>query len=258
MSKIDLENVDYLPSVAQSAIVGNSKVFKDYAYGAIPHIKKAIQQHGALYAAYHHYDRYSDNEGPFFNKQYNYDPEFRKLFKIKASFDTDMSRTAAAERSLGHCVGDILRRENLKPFDAEALSEVVEWASRDAEDQNLLSVGLGRLRELLMESHTWAAGGKAALVGRVHVRKAIEHKRYRSSLYQEKLIRAFEDGVIQVDTDRAEVGQINGLAVVDLTDYRFGHPSRITANVFMGQEGVVNIEREVRMTGPIHNKGLTH
>lgn len=71
MSKIDLENVDYLPAVAQSAIVGNSKVFKDYAYGAIPHIKKAIQQHGALYAAYHHYDRYSDNEGPFFNKQYN-------------------------------------------------------------------------------------------------------------------------------------------------------------------------------------------
>ena len=185
-----------------------------------------------------------------------YDPEFRKLFKIKASFDTDMPRTAAAERSLGHCVGDILRRENLKPFDAEALSEVVEWASRDAEDQNLLSVELGRLRELLMESHTWAAGGKAALVGRAHVRKAIEHKRYRSSLYQEKLIRAFEDGVIRVDTDGAEVGQINGLAVVDLTDYRFGHPSRITANVFMGQEGVVNIEREVRMTGPIHNKGL--
>lgn len=185
-----------------------------------------------------------------------YDPEFRKLFKIKASFDTDMPRTAATERRMGLCVRDILRRESLKPFDAEALSEVIEWASRDAEDQNLLSAELGRLRELLMESHAWAAGSNKPRVGREYVRKAIEHKRYRSGMYQEKLTRAFENGVIRVDTDGAVVGQVNGLAVIDLTDYRFGHPSRITANVFMGQEGVVNIEREVRMTGPIHNKGL--
>ena len=83
----------------------------------------------------------------------------------------------------------------MKPFDAEALSEVIEWASRDAEDQNLLSAELGRLRELLMESHAWAAGSNKPRVGREHVRKAIEHKRYRSGMYQEKLTRAFENGV---------------------------------------------------------------
>ena len=196
-----------------------------------------------------------------------YDPEFQKLFKIRASFDVDMPRSTKTERQMAQCVAGILEREGLKPFDAEALSEVIEWASREAEDQELLSVELGRLRELLVESSAWAGimGSKSHgdacspgtdRVGREHVRKAIEHKHYRSALYQEKLTRAFQDGVIRVDTTGAVVGQINGLSVIDLTDYRFGHPSRITANVFMGQEGVVNIEREVRMTGPIHNKGL--
>ncbi|MBR1672087.1 MAG: AAA family ATPase, partial [Fretibacterium sp.] len=187
-----------------------------------------------------------------------YDPEFQKLFKIRASFDVDMPRSARTERQMAQCVAGIIKREGLKPFGAEALSEVIEWASREAEDQDLLSVELGRLRELLVESSAWAGllSPEVGRVGREHVRKAIEHKHYRSALYQEKLTRAFRDGVIRVDTTGEVVGQINGLSVIDLTDYRFGHPSRITANVFMGQEGVVNIEREVRMTGPIHNKGL--
>ncbi|MCR4819437.1 MAG: AAA family ATPase [Fretibacterium sp.] len=187
-----------------------------------------------------------------------YDPEFQKLFKIRASFDVDMPRSARTERQMAQCIASILEREGLKPFDAEALSEVIEWASREAEDQELLSVELGRLRELLVEASAWAGilSPEAERVGREHVRKAIDHKHYRSSLYQDKLTRAFQDGVIRVDTTGTAVGQINGLSVIDLTDYRFGHPSRITANVFMGQEGVVNIEREVRMTGPIHNKGL--
>ena len=187
-----------------------------------------------------------------------YDPEFRKLFKIKASFDVDMPRNAASERRMGRCIAGIAAREGLMPFDAEALSEVVEWSSREAGDQNLLSVEMGRLRELLVESSAWASvmDKGAGRVTRKHVRKAIGHKNYRSALYQEKLMRALHDGVIRVDTSGEAVGQINGLSVIDLTDHRFGHPSRITANVFMGQEGVVNIEREVRMTGPIHNKGL--
>ncbi|NLL36586.1 MAG: AAA family ATPase [Fretibacterium sp.] len=185
-----------------------------------------------------------------------YDPEFQKLFKIKASFDVDMPRNRSSERKMGAFVANILAEEQLNPFDAEALSEVVEWASREAEDQELLSVELGRLKELLIESHAWALSKKSSLVKKEHVRKAIEHKKYRASLYQDKMTRAFSSGVIRVDTDGEVVGQINGLSVIDLGDHRFGHPSRITANVFMGQEGVVNIEREVRLTGPIHNKGL--
>ena len=183
-----------------------------------------------------------------------YDAEFGKIFKIKASFDYDMPRTSENELKMARYIAEFIKRENLKPFDASALSEIIEWSGREAEDQNLLSVQIGKLRELLTESNAWANSKK--VVTRENVIKAIEHKNYRSGLYKDKLARAFKDGVIHIDTSGESVGQINGLSVIDLGDYRFGHPSRITANVFMGQEGVVNIEREVKMTGPIHNKGL--
>lgn len=187
-----------------------------------------------------------------------YDPEFKKIFKVKASFDIDMTRNANNERKMARYIAEFIKNENLKPFDASALSEIIEWSSREAEDQNLLSVEVGKLRELLTESNAWAevTAKKEQVVTRENVIKAIEHKNFRSGLYQEKLSRAFKDGIIHIDTTGQAVGQINGLSVIDLNDYRFGHPSRITANVFMGQEGVVNIEREVKMTGPIHNKGL--
>ena len=187
-----------------------------------------------------------------------YDAEFSKIFKIKASFDVDMPRNIASEKRMAKYIAEVIKRENLKPFDSSALSEIIEWSSREAEDQNLLSIDVGHLRELLIESNAWAdiAGKNIEFVTREHVIKAIEHKQYRTGLYHDKLLRAFGDGIFRIDTDGESIGQINGLSVIDLNDSRFGHPSRITANVFMGQEGVVNIEREVKMTGPIHNKGL--
>ena len=187
----------------------------------------------------------------------HYDPEFQKLFKIKASFDFDMPRNADSELQMARCAAGIIKRENLPPFDAGALSEVIEWAGREAEDQELLDIEFGKLRELLIEAGAWAEfNGKKKFVTRGHVKKAIEQKIYRSALYQEKLTQAFKNKVLRIDTQGSAVGQINGLSIIEMSDYRFGHPSRITANVFMGQEGVVNIEREVKMTGPIHNKGL--
>ena len=186
----------------------------------------------------------------------HYDPEFQKIFKIKASFDFDMPRNKTSEKKMACFIADVVREEKMLPFDAEAVSEVLEWTSRTADDQELLSIEVGRIRELIVESHAWAKTEKVKRVGKTHVRKAIDHKKYRSSLYQDKLTRAFTNGIVRVDTDGEVVGQINGLSVIDMTDHRFGHPSRITANVYMGQEGVVNIEREVKMTGPIHNKGL--
>ena len=182
-----------------------------------------------------------------------YDAEFSKIFKVKASFDYDMPRTAGNERKMARYIAEVIKRENLKPFDASALSEIIEWSGREAEDQNLLSVEVGKLRELLTEANAWSS---SEIVTRENIIKAIEHKNFRASLYKDKLTRAFENGIIHIETSGEEIGQINGLSVIDLNDYRFGHPSRITANVFMGQEGVVNIEREVKMTGPIHNKGL--
>lgn len=187
-----------------------------------------------------------------------YDPEFQKLFKIKASFDFDMPRNLENENKMARCIAGIIERENLMPFDAGALSEVIEWAGREAENQELLSVELGKLRELLIEAGTWArlSNSRKKFVTREHVKKAVAQKIYRSALYQEKLLNAFKNKTLRIDTRGKAVGQINGLSIIEMSDYRFGHPSRITANVFMGQEGVVNIEREVKMTGPIHNKGL--
>jgi predicted ATP-dependent protease len=165
----------------------------------------------------------------------HYDPEFGKIFKIQASFDFDMPRNRSTERQMASFIAALIRKEKMLPFDAGAVSEVVEWTSRAADDQELMSVEAGKIRELIMESHTWASIQGAKRVDRTHVQKAISHKKYRSSLYQDKLTRAFATGVIRVDTKGEAVGQINGLSVIDLTDYRFGHPSRITANVYMGQ-----------------------
>ena len=159
-----------------------------------------------------------------------YDAEFSKIFKVKASFDYDMPRTAGNERKMARYIAEYIHRQKLKPFDASALSEIIEWSGREAEDQNLLSVETGRLRELLTEASAWSQG---STVTRENVIKAIEHRNYRLGLYRDKLARAFRDGVIRVDTSGSVVGQINGLSVIDLNDYRFGHPSRITANVFM-------------------------
>ena len=185
-----------------------------------------------------------------------YDPEFQKMFKVKADFDTDMPRTVDTEKLMAQFIASCIGREKGLPFDASAVGEVIDWSSRLAEDQERISTEFNKITEIIVESSAWARAESAPLVGGQHVRKAISEKKFRSNLVQERIARAFEDGVIRIDTSGVVVGQINGLSVVDLMDYRFGHPSRITANVYMGQEGVVNIEREVKLTGPIHNKGL--
>ena len=185
-----------------------------------------------------------------------YDPEFLKMFKIKADFDTDMLRTAETEQQMARFIATCLKRENGLPFDASGVAEVIDWSSRISDDQERISTEFNKITEVIVESSAWAKADGASLVTGRHVQKAVEEKKFRSNLIQERISRAYEDGVIRIDTSGEIIGQINGLSVVDLMDYRFGHPSRITANVYMGQEGVINIEREVKLTGPIHNKGL--
>ena len=185
-----------------------------------------------------------------------YDPEFQKMFKVKADFDTDMERTGEMERKMAQFIATCLKREKGLPFDASGVAEVIDWSSRLTDDQDRISTDFNKISEIIVESSAWAKSEKASIVTDKHVRRAVEEKKFRSNLIQERIARAYQDGVIRIDTDGEVIGQINGLSVVDLMDYRFGHPSRITANVYMGQEGIVNIEREVKLTGPIHNKGL--
>ena len=185
-----------------------------------------------------------------------YDPEFQKIFKIKADFDTDMKRTQASEMQLAQFIAGFVAREGKLSFTAEAVGEVVEYASRLAEDQNKICTQFNKIADILVESTVWARSQNKRQVSVEQVRRAIEEKSFRADLLEEKVREEYESGVIRIDTSGSVVGQINGLSVMQLVDHSFGAPTRITANVFMGQEGVVNIEREVNMTGPIHNKGL--
>ncbi len=185
-----------------------------------------------------------------------YDPEFLKMFKIKAEFDRDMPRTFESEQQMAQFICGFVRNEGKIPFTVKAVAEVIEWAGRLAEHQNRVTTEFNKIIEVIVEATAWALSENATLVEDRHVYKAIEEKRFRSNLIQERIQRAYEEGVINIQTEGALVGQINGLSVIDLRDYAFGHPSRITSNVYMGQEGIVNIEREVKLTGPIHNKGL--
>lgn len=185
-----------------------------------------------------------------------YDPDFQKLFKIKADFDLDMPRTPETERQLACFVAGFVSHNGHLHFARDGVSEVIDWASRLADQQNRMSTQFNRLAEVVTEASAWAKTEGDELVRKSHVVKAIEEKTFRSNLVEERIQRAFEDGTIRIETKGEAVGQINGLTVVSMGDHAFGHPVRITANVFMGQEGVVNIEREVKLTGPIHNKGL--
>ncbi len=185
-----------------------------------------------------------------------YDPEFKKLFKIKADFDIDMPRKIETEKEFVQFVAGFVQKEELLPFRKDAVGELVDWACRIAGHKERMTTQFNKIGEVIIESSAWASQeGKDAVI-RENVRKAIEKKYFRSNLIEEHVLRAYHEKIIFVETDGFKVGQINGLAVVDIGDHAFGHPTRITANVFMGQSGIVNIEREVKLTGPIHNKGL--
>lgn len=185
-----------------------------------------------------------------------YDPEFQKIFKIKADFESDMPRNHDMEYKLACVIAQFVSNHGNIPFTAEAVGEVIDCASRLVDDQERMSTQFNKISELLTEATVWARMDGAELVDLGHVTKAFNEKNGRANLIEERYLRAFETGVIRIDTQGAEIGQINGLTVITLVDHTFGHPVRISANVFMGQEGIVNIEREVKLTGPIHNKGL--
>lgn len=191
-----------------------------------------------------------------FQVLYQYDEEFRKFFKIKVDFDADMDRNNANIRKLARFIGSFCNKEEFLHFDKTGVAKVVEYSSRLVEDQNKLSTRFNDIVEILSESVAWAEIEKCSLVSGEHVKKAIQEKIYRSNKYDKKLLKLLENGTIMLDTKGEVIGQINALTIVDTGDYSFGKPSRITANTFMGEKGIVNIEREVEISGTSHSKGI--
>jgi predicted ATP-dependent protease len=184
------------------------------------------------------------------------DPDFRETFKIKADFDFEIEHSRENITAFACFISDYCRREKLRHFDPSGVAKVIEHCARTVEDQNKLSTRFSDMADLLIESDYWAEKDKANLVSARHVERAILEKTFRLNLIEKHLQEMIAEGTILVDVESSVVGQVNGLAVYQLGDFSFGKPSRITARTFMGREGIVNIERESKMSGKIHDKGV--
>jgi len=187
---------------------------------------------------------------------YNLDEEYRELFKVKADFDSRMNRTDENTQKYASFIANTCREEKLLSFDRTGVAKVVEFSSRLAENQNKLSTKFNEIADVLREASYWASKANSAFVTDKHVQTAIDEKVYRISKIEDRLREIILDGTIIIETAGEKVGQINGLAVLDLGDYSFGKPSRITARTYAGKAGVVNIERETKMSGKIHEKAI--
>jgi len=192
---------------------------------------------------------------------YGLDEEYRELFKVKADFDSRMERTNEHIQKYALFVATLCKQESLPPFDRSGVTKIVEFGSRLSEHQEKLSSRFSDIADLIRESAHWAKVAGGVVVKAEHVERAISEKIYRNNRIQERLQELMQEGTLIVDTSGAKKGQVNGLAVLDLGDYSFGKASRITATTYTGKAGVVNIERETKMSGKIHEKAimiLTH
>lgn len=184
------------------------------------------------------------------------DPDFRETFKVKADFNFEIDRSLENITAFACFISDYCNREGLRHFESEGVARVIEQCARQVEDQNKLSTRFSDMVDLLIESDYWAAKEKAELVAGKHVERAIVEKNFRLNLIEKRLQELIAEGTLLVDVDGAAVGQVNGLAVYQMGDFNFGKPSRITAKTFMGRGGIVNIERESKLSGKSHDKGV--
>jgi predicted ATP-dependent protease len=185
-----------------------------------------------------------------------WDEDFRDLFKVKADFDYQMEGKEETIRSFACFIKKCCREDHLLPFDRSGVGKVLEYAARRVSHKKKLTTQFGFIHDILVESDFWARQEGADRVYDHHVQQALEERRNRLSLLADRMEELIQEDVILIDTEGAVVGQINGLAVYDLGDFSFGRPSRITARTYLGKQGVINIERESRLSGRIHDKGV--
>ena len=187
---------------------------------------------------------------------YEYDRDFAKLFKIKADFNEDMEWNDENIHKLAGFISAFCKKEGIRHFDPTGVAEVIQYCSWLVQDQDRLTTRYNEIVNVIAEAAAWCEIDGCTLVTGEHVKKAIRERHYRSNKYDEDLLELLKDGTIMIDTGGMVVGQINGLSVLDVGDYVFGKPSRITAATYMGKSGIVNIEREADMSGVSHTKGV--
>jgi lon-related putative ATP-dependent protease len=185
-----------------------------------------------------------------------YDVHFAELFKVKADFDIQMSRTGEHINDYAGFISKLCEQEHLIHLDASAMARIVEHGSRLAADQEKLSAHFGEIADVIREASYYAATETAPLTTAAHVRQAIDERFYRSSLIQERIKEMILRDEIKIDVAGEKCGQVNGLSVIQVGNSEFGQPNRITVSIGLGREGLVDIEREAKMSGPIHTKGV--
>ena len=194
--------------------------------------------------------------GYLYNLLYFYEADFADLFKVKAEMRPSVAADGAAAAHYAAHVGALARRENLPPFEAGALARIVEFGMRMAGDRSRVLAMLEPIDDLARESGYFARIEMAKRVTGAHVERALGERMLRLNFIEEEIRRLIGEGTLIVHIRGASVGQINGLAVLDVGGYSFGRPARVTATVALGQAGVINIEREARMSGSTHDKGI--
>lgn len=228
----------------------------------------------------------------FYQILHTYDHDFPQLFKVKADFDTRTEANNPNIRKFLRFTATFCREQDIRQLDRPAMRKLLEYAARISEHKERISTRFGDLADLIREANFWADGSRDgapertpddarrnatddavhdttgdATVGATHdttngvigageVQRALDERIYRSNLMQEKIRELIEEGTLLIDTSGKSVAQLNGLSVVNLGDYEFGRPNRITATVSAGKEGVMDLEREARLGGPLHSKGV--
>lgn len=192
----------------------------------------------------------------YYHLLYNLDEDFKKLFKIKADFDLEMDKNDKNIKKYASFICTLCEKENLKHIESEAVSRIIEYSSRLAEDKNKLTTRFSDISDLIFESNFYAQKDNSRYIKASHVLKAVDEKIYRSNLTAEKIRQLVSDKTILIDLEGEKIGQVNGLSVISLGDYSFGRPSRVTATTGMGKDGIIDIERETKLGGPIHTKGV--
>jgi len=195
-------------------------------------------------------------ENQYYQLLYSLDREFPELFKVKADFDSRMDLNAENLKQYNSTLCAVCGKESLRHMDNKAVAKIIEHSSRLAEDQKKLSTRFAEIADIIREASYWAGIEGTRLIGGAHISKAIEQNEYRSNLIHERIKEMIERGILRIDTDGKAVGQVNGLSIIALGDINFGRPCRITASIAAGRDGLMDIEREAKLGGPIHTKGV--
>ena len=184
------------------------------------------------------------------------DGDFRKLFKIKVEFEDDAPLNNDNLKNLAKFVHGYCEDDELPHLDKFAVAKLAEYSTRLSTNQNRISTRFGDLAQVIAEAATWARLNKAKVVTKEYIEKALDERKNRLKKYDEKYTEMIEEGTLLIDTEGEKIGQINGLTVMSIGDYSFGKPVRITVNTYTGKKGIIDIEREVELSGSSHSKGI--